>query len=178
MEIRFKKTASGLSERKLDMDSLFTCEFAITKDLYLAWAKENNLYAKRKAVTAMWCVITLLVIGISIWARFPYFLIFALYTLYRAFFRWRILTAAQYKKLSETYGRSDWTRCIYFENEHIRVAEACLSVEYDYPNIEKIEENNGYIKLHFANGTVIRLYADKFTQGTWDECKAFLSGKI
>ena len=160
------------------MDSLFTCEFTLTKDLYLSWSKENNLYKKRKLVTAMWCAITLIIIAAAILAHFLPLLVLTLYTLYRAFFRWRILTAKQYDKLAETYGRSGWSRCVYFENEHIRVAEACLSMEYDYSNIDKIEENGDYIKLYCNNGTVIRLYADKFTQGTWAECREFVRGKI
>lgn len=160
------------------MDNLFSCEFTLTKEKYLSWAKENNLYKKRKIVTAMWCAITLIIIAVAIWVNFLPLLVLTLYTLYRAFFRWRLLTAKQYDELAKGYGGSDWTRCVSFDDEHIYVKEANLSAEYDYSKLERIEENGSYIKLHFANGTVIRLYADKFTQGTWDECKAFLSGKI
>lgn len=158
------------------MDVLFQCTFTVDKKRYLSWARENNAYPIRRALTICWCAIAAALLACALYTRWYVLLWFFLFAVYRAFFRYRLLAVRQYSLLSRQYGTENWTRSISFEEGNIVTAEGSLSINTPYTDVTGIAEKDGYIRLLLKNKNVIRLYSDCFTTGTWEECRDYITG--
>ena len=109
--------------------------------------------------------------------NFMLFLVFGIFALYRGLFRWKVITARQYSALAKQHGAVNWTRKISFGENEIVTEDGNVTVTNPYSEITSIEEKDNYIRLFLNNNTVIRLYSDCFTIGTWDECKKWIQEK-
>lgn len=158
------------------MNVLFQCAFTVDKKKYLSWARENSAYPVNRAFTVCWCVMAAALLLCTLYTEWYVLLWFFLFAVYRAFFRSRLLAVRQYSLLSGQYGTENWTRTISFGENNLVTAEGSLSINTPYDDIAGIEEKDGYIRLLLKNKSVLRLYADCFTIGTWKECRSHISG--
>ena len=154
-------------------------EYKVTWKLYRSWATENMAKGSRLLMLIIWCVFTLacLALGIVFWPEFClFYLVMALFGIYRAFLRVFVVSKAQYRRLAQAYGTQDWVRKIAFEKDGISLTEGNFSYKYAYADIKEVREEGNKIWLYAANKTVLRLYRDAFVEGTdWEECKARIS---
>lgn len=157
-------------------------EYKVTWKLYRSWATENMAKGSRLAMMIVWCVFALacLVLGIVFWPEFRlFYLVMALFGIYRAFLRNFVVSKAQYRRLAQAYGTQDWVRRITFEEDGISLTEGNFSYKYAYADIKEVREKGNKIWLFAANKTVLRLYRDAFVEGTdWGECKARLDEMV
>lgn len=152
--------------------------YQVTAKRFREWGLENALQGIRLGISVAWiflaiCVAVLLVMG---GGQSITYVLFA-FCIYRAFFRWLIVTNTQYRNLCANHKEEDWQRIISFEDEIIKLDDGIISVEYRYSDIDDIKEKGNKIWLYMNNKTVVRLYKDCFTYGTWEMCKAFLEEK-
>ena len=104
--------------------------------------------------------------------------VMALFCVYRASIRQKMLINNQYQMLLKHHQGSDWTRRILFFKDGIQVVDMEVVVYYEYENIVGIEEKGNYIQLIAKNDTIIRLYEDMFVDCSWNECKSYICEKI
>lgn len=142
------------------MNILFECQYVLDKKKYL-----------------FWCVFAALVFAYAVYVKFYAFLVIGIFALYRGLFRWKVITARQYSALAKQHGAVNWTRKISFGENEIVTEDGNVTVTNPYSEITSIEEKDNYIRLFLNNNTVIRLYSDCFTIGTWDECKKWIQEK-
>lgn len=154
-------------------------EYKVTWKLYRSWATENMLKGSRLVMMIIWCVFALacLILGIVFWPEFRlFYLVMALFGIYRAFLRIYVVSRAQYRRMAQAYGMHDWVRRIAFEEDGISLTEGNFSYKYTYADIKEVCEKENKIWLYAANKTVLRLYREAFVEGTnWEECKARIS---
>lgn len=158
------------------MDTLFECEYTLDKKRFLSWGRENNANAPVWGFMVFWCIFAALFFAYAIYTKFYFLLVFCFFSLYRGLFRRRLLTARQYAVLSKRHGTESWTRKVSFSESGIVTSDGNVTVNNLYSELRRIEEKNGYIKLYLKHNTVIRLYSDCFTTGTWDECRKYIAG--
>lgn len=159
------------------MNVLFECKYVLDQKKYLSWGKENHARSLHRFFSVFWCVFAVLVFIYAIYAQFYVLLVFGIFALYRGIFRWKVITARQYSALSKQRGAEDWTRKISFGENDIVIEDGNITITNQYSEITGIEEKGNYIRLLLNNNTVIRLYSDCFTTGTWDECKKWIQKK-
>ncbi len=147
-------------------------EYQITKKLYRQWGFENAIKGTQLAFGVVWVLlaISVLVLDILDGGYFLYHILFV-FCIYRAFFRWLVVTNAQYRVLAKRYRNENWVRSISFEKDKIRIKETTISIEYNYADIVQIKEKENKVWLIASNKTVIRLYKDCFIESTWEDCK-------
>lgn len=161
-------------------------EYCITWNLYKSWITANMFKGKSLFFRIFWCILLVLmivfgIISLNIYdvkAISIYFFLLALLCLYNAFLRHILLAKKTYRKLSETYGKENWTRTILFENDNILLINNNVSIKYKYSDIVGIKENGNEIFVIFNNKSFIRLYKSAFIGCDWNECKKFLQDKI
>lgn len=153
-------------------------EYKITWKVYRSWGLENALKGAQLVLGIVWVLLALFILVLNIieggWF-FYYFM--CLFCIYRAFFRWLVVTNAQYRTLIKRHNGADWLRVIYFEEDKIRLEDGNISVVYSYPDIVELKEKGNKVWLKASNKTVIRLYKDCFVDSTWEECKALVEEK-
>lgn len=108
----------------------------------------------------------------------PLAIFFAFFCIYRAFFRDLLFATKQYNALAQTYKEENWLRNISFQEDMLIVTEGTLILQQPYSDIASIKEKDNKIWLVLKDKKVIRLYKDKFVDGSWEECRSFLEGKI
>lgn len=157
---------------------MITNEFPVTWEVYRSWGLESALKGTRLKFAIIWILDAILMLGLSIWSGGNTILnVLFIYCVYRAFFRWLVMTYFQYRALGEQYGTSSWMRRIYFEEEEIRVEECMITVKYAYSDVAKMEERGNKVWLHMKNKMVVRLYKDCFGDSSWEECRFILEQK-
>lgn len=155
----------------------FQSKYMLTKDMYFKWARESNFKGKRLVFFIIWVILFALSLICFIFERSFFFCICSIYSFYRAFFRWKVLSITQYNNISKTFGNSNWQRVVNFYKDNIEVIDGNIKTNFDYKNIKKIIEKDNYIKIVFNNST-IRLYSDSFTKSNWNSCKKMLLDKM
>ncbi|MBE5878202.1 MAG: YcxB family protein [Lachnospiraceae bacterium] len=152
--------------------------YQVTWKRFREWGLENALQGVRFAMSIFWlllavCVAVLIAIGGG--TTVAYVMLF--FCIYRALFRWLVVSNAQYRNLCANHKGADWERVISFEEDMIHLHDGVVMAEYAYSDVESIKEKGNKIWLNMNNKTVVRLYKDCFTHGTWEMCKAMLTEK-
>lgn len=155
-------------------------EYVVTKKLLRSWVTENMYKGMQLGFNIGWAAFALACLAMLIFAAkgaFDYFIYGALFVIcaYNAYFRIFPVAAAQYRRMSKTYGTDNWTRTIEFGDERITLSEGTISAEYEYSDIVKIGEKDNIIRLTARNRTVLRLYRDAFVGGTWEDCRELIN---
>ena len=132
----------------------------------------SSYMEKISRITIMWLMLAFFMAFMSKEISIAYILL--VFCLYRAFFRWIVITNTQYRNLCKNHKGADWERTIRFADKKIKVEDGIITVDYLFSDIENIKEKGNKIWLYMNNKTVVRLYKDCFTQGNWEMCKAML----
>ena len=98
--------------------------------------------------------------------------------IYKLFFAQYVFACSKYRVLSNTYGVAEWIRTVELTDEDIAVLDHTSVMRLKYCNLKKIIDGDRIVILLFANNITVRLYKDKFIEGTWQECKAMLESKM
>lgn len=149
-------------------------EYQVTWKQYRSWVAENMVKGARLVMMIIWCLLAILCLALAVLAGSVtrrLYVVLAVFSIYRAFFRIFIITRNQYRLLAKSYGGENWTRRIAFEEDDIILTEGNLTVRYDYSDIVGIREKGNKIRLDAADKTVLRLYRDAFVESDWEECK-------
>lgn len=102
------------------------------------------------------------------------FVLLAIYSFYFTFPRHLIFSAVQYSRLARLSGQPNWTCSIAFGDDAIVITQAPTTLTQDYASIQSVSEKSDHLLVRFKNKTVMHLYKDAFSGGTWQECKALL----
>lgn len=146
--------------------------YQVTWKRFREWGFENAFKGARLGITIMWLLVAFFMAFMSKEISIAYILL--VFCLYRAFFRWIVVTNTQYRNLCKNHKGADWERTIRFADKKIKVEDGIITVDYLFSDIENIKEKGNKIWLYMNNKTVVRLYKDCFTQGNWEMCKAML----
>lgn len=150
-------------------------QFVVTEKLFQSWGKESRKKGFYLAFKIVWCTLAAMIFLVCILYGWTFFSVFMLlFCLYRAFLHYYVITRAQYRRLSRTYGTSDWTRTIDFSEDGILVNDGKILVQYTYQDIVGFRENGNKIWLDASNKTVIRLYKDCFVDTDYESWKNWM----
>ncbi len=157
-------------------------EFQITPHLYQTWLWENMRKPPKAYFLIFWAAFSLLIAVICITEHMGFLSIFAVFCVYRAFFRDFLFSKRQYALLARNYGGENWTRTVSFEEHEIVTTEGgdtgAVTHRVPYGEITRIEERDNKVWLFLQSKMVIRLYKDRFVDSTWEECSHFLETKM
>ena len=162
-------------------------EYAVTKDLYMEWFKENQKKGIQLKITIMWLVIlAILVIATIIYivsplsnGPSPWLLLevaFFMYSVYHLFFRRKLQTMGLYDKMAAQLGEN-WTRTIDFYDDVIVVRDGKFEVQYPYSEIASVRDEGHIVYIETETKVVIRLYKDKFSEGDFKLFRRFIESK-
>ncbi len=149
--------------------------FPVTWKRFREWGFENAIKGVRLCISVLWLLLAVFVFTLGKQITITYVLF--LFCIYRALFRWLIITHTQYRQLSVNHKGTDWERKIVFEEDKIIIDDDIVTITYLYSDLKDINEKGNKIWLHMNNKTVVRLYKDCFTTGNWDQCKMILDTK-
>lgn len=161
-------------------------EFIVTKALFTEWGKENERKGARLIFKIFCCVfaVVMIILAVLFFAKLGfvngyamYFLLLAVFCVYRGVFRNRALTLAQYRKNSELFGGENWKRIVEFTDDEIVTVNGNITVKNNYSEITSVRRSGNKIWLDTDKGMVIRLYADSFTQGSFEELERLIEDK-
>ena len=147
--------------------------YPMTWKRFREWGFENAFTGIRLVMTIMWSLIAVYMAFMTKEIVVAYFL-FA-FCIYRAFFRWLVITHAQYKRLCVNHKCYEWERKIYFKEGNIIVDDGLITVQYLFSDIDSVKEKGNKIWLIMNNKTVVRLYKDCFILGDWETCKEMIN---
>ncbi len=167
-------------------------EIRITKKEMMSWAKEYHIYGAVNIIFfSAWVLMGLFgitgLISLSvftakgvefeffIWYAYAFFLLISVYKLFVSRF---IFMANHYKTFSKMYGVTEWLRTVEFADEDIILTDHTSVTKILYGNIKKIKENKNTVMILLNNNSAIRLYKDRFVEGSWEECKEKINSKM
>lgn len=157
-------------------------EYIVTWQLYRTWLWENMRKPLKCVFSVIWAAFTIWSIVMYLSLRFSALLIFVVFGVYRAFFRDLLLAKKRYNLLAQSYGGTNWTRIISFEEDRIvttdEQSKANASYQTYYTEIAQIKEKGNKVWLILKDKMVIRLYKDKFSGASWEECRTYLMEKM
>ena len=58
--------------------------------------------------------------------------------------------------------------------EQIVITEENTKITYLYNDVKEIKEEDNLVTIYFKNEVKLFLFSDKFTKGTWNDCKIYL----
>lgn len=158
---------------------LFENQFQVTEEKYIQWGKEGAFSGKRLCFVIAYTIFAVLFCFFGFFSKEAWFsFLFAVLSVYQGYFRWFIITKRQYRMLSQQFGSSNWKRRILFREDKIQIIDENMSIEFQYGDIQKIQEKGNQIKLMMKNKKAIRLYEDAFINHDWEKCKEFCMKKI
>lgn len=157
-------------------------EYVVTWQLYRTWLWENMRKPLKCVFSVIWVAFAIWSISMYLALRISALLIFVVFGLYRAFFRDLLLARKQYNRLVQSYGGANWTRTISFEEDRIvstdEQGRANTNYQTYYSEIAQIKEKGNKVWLILKDKMVIRLYKDKFSSASWEECRTFITEKM
>lgn len=153
-------------------------EYQVTWERYCSWCVESMLHGVQLVLRIWWIVLVVGFLFIIMLSDAWIHKLMLVYCIYQAFFCKLVQGKAQYKKQAEYYGKEGWKRRIILDEENIGLSEGRLLLTYDYKDITKVRDKNNKIWLYFQDGTVLRMYKDAFTQGSWEECNQLLEKRM
>ena len=162
-------------------------EYIVTKKLMLSWAREYHLRGAANVILfALWCLVG--VLGVALlgmllvkggpWTQWYLSILFVVLTVYKLVFSRFVVLANRYKVLSRTYGVAEWIRSVEFGEDAMHLTDHNSQTTLQYANLQAIREKGNVVLLLMNHNMGVRLYKDAFVQGSWEECRAFLAGKI
>ncbi len=155
-------------------------QYKVTPKLLRQWLTENMYKGIQLALNIGWAVLGIFSIVMMIFASdsvddYIVYGVILLLCVYMGWLRIFLLAAVQYKRMAKVYGEQQWTRTITFSEEGITLCEGTISASYRYEDIMSIREKENKIWLTARNRTVLWLYKDAFTDGSWEECRELLT---
>ena len=102
----------------------------------------------------------------------------AFLSIYKLFFSQYVFACSKYRILADTYGVAEWIRSVELTDEDITMVDHTSVNKLRYDNLKRIIDGDRIVILMFNNNITLRIYKDKFTQGTWQECKEMLEAKM
>ena len=160
-------------------------EFALTKDLYVEWCKE----AQKKSISGkfriFWIALSMImfIMGIALLISDLkekmfgiYFLALGIFCVFRSV-RYDYVYKAQYKQLAEKMGGENWIRTVDFTDDGIITTNGNITVKNMYSEIKGVRTDGNKIYLDMDKNSVIRLYMDSFTQGSYESFRSIIKEK-
>ena len=157
------------------------CEYQVTKQLMRSWVMENRfsgvnlvLFILWTVLLSFWIPVTMLLILIQ--ARMSIILMgifFCVVAIYKIIGQRLLSASVQYKTYAKIYG-ANWTRTIEFMDDCIQITEGSSTHRHPYSVVSKVDEKDNIIWLYCENKSALRLYKDKFVDGTWEECRKLM----
>ena len=169
-------------------------EYKITKDLMMSWKKgfhTNGMASIILFIASCYFLIVCPMYFIEIYYIYGYYFVyiaeylmlmifFALFT-FTSFHRIFIAPSSSYKRLyrsyAEIYGVREWLRTTEFTDDEIVLYEHRNVYRYRYQSVGKIIERGNLVTIFIKGGGGLHLYKDAFVNGSWEECKKFISEK-
>ena len=96
-----------------------------------------------------------------------------LVSVYKLILQRLMISSAQYKMQAKAYGEN-WTRTIEFQEDCILITDGSATFRHPYSFVTKIKEKGNKIWFYCENKAALRLYKDKFVDGTWEECRKLM----
>lgn len=155
-------------------------EYKINKKVMMSWAKEYHINGTSNVILfILWvivgvCSVTTLVLlsfNGGDWIDWYVSALLLLVSVFKLFFQRFAVISHRYKLLSKTYGVSEWTRSVEFNDEEIVLSDHTSVSKYRYENIKWIKEKGNAVLILFHNNLGVRIYKDAFVEGSWDACK-------
>lgn len=146
--------------------------YLVTWKRFREWGFENAFKGIRLVMTIMWSLFAVYLAFMVKEIAIAYFLL--AFCIYRAFFRWLVITRTQYKQLCMNHKGADWERKICLDERNIKVDDGLITVQYEFSDIDNIKEKGNKIWLIMNNKSVVRMYKDCFTLGDWEKCKEMI----
>ncbi len=152
-------------------------EFTVTKELYLEWCRETHKKNKSGKFQIFWLIMSavnfaigvyVLIFGRDYKSNGLYFTALGVFCIYRAL-RYKPMYIAQYKKFAEIMGGENWTRTIDFTDSGIITTNGNVTVRNTYDEITALREDGNKIYLDTDKNSVLRLFKDRFSQGSYEE---------
>lgn len=156
-------------------ENMIQNSYLVTWKRFREWGFENAIKGVRLGISIMWLLLAVFILSFGNQLAIAY--VFFAFCLYRALFRWLVVTNTQYRHLCTNHKGADWERNIFFEETKIILNDGIITVEYLYSDINRIKEKENKVWLYMKNKTVVRLYKDCFTTGNWEMCKTLLDEK-
>lgn len=159
------------------MEVLFENCYTMSKMRLDEWAKRP---IKKNNISFMW-------LGVMVFAFFMLvyyilnknivfsvlFMLLMAFSIYRYFFKAKIVLTKQFKILSSIQGKEEWERVIQFTNS-INVTNGNAKMTYQWSQINEFIDDKDYFILVFKNDVGIRLDKNGFTKGTADSFLDFV----
>lgn len=156
-------------------------QYTVTQKLYRGWALENLKRGFYLTMSLLWVGLGIILLVLAFFLNSPMYSVCAvlafLFCLYQGFFRVILSVNMQYKVMAKQYGTENWQRTVELTENGISLYEGTLSADFPYADIVKVTEKDNLVRIRLNNKTVIRMYKDSFTEGSWEECIEFLSEK-
>jgi len=96
-----------------------------------------------------------------------YFLLIAVFCIYRCFFRGKILLSKHFKILTINQRANEWDRIIQFADD-ITVLDGNTTIDYKWSQIEALIDTKNYLILVLQKGLGIRLDKKGFSIGSYE----------
>lgn len=160
-------------------------EYKITKELMMSWAREYFFRGPIDIILfVLWIIVGAFGVGSLVvlaiigghWLECYISILFILLSVFKLFISRFIVMSNRYKMHARTYGVSEWIRTIEFTEDEIIFTDHTTIIRFPY-DIKKVVEKNNSVVVFFNNNSTIRFYKDSFVEGTWEECKKFISNK-
>ena len=169
-------------------------EYKITKDLMMSWKKgfhTNGMASIILFIFSCYLLIACPLLFIEFYYLYGYHFIYVteylIYMLllvlftFMALYRIFVMPSASYKRLyrsyAEIYGVSERIRTTEFTDDEIVLTDHRNVYRYRYQNVGKIIERGNLVTIFIKGGGGLHLYKDAFVNGSWEECKKFISEK-
>jgi hypothetical protein len=167
-------------------------EYRVTKELMISWWREFHFFGINIFLTALFGVLgadCLILLGSYIITKdfgnvyFYLVAVILLLSVYKIFFSRYFVMKKRYQSFAKIYGVPEWTRVTEFSDNDILLVDCENGVEYSvarikYENVKRIKEKGNAVFLYCGGTSAIRIYKDAFVNCTWEECRAFVEGKI
>ena len=164
-------------------------EYLVTLNLFLSWAFEGKFKGRWLKFFIMWCAFGLFYLGIALGLRalisylgYDYTIIFTLFSIlsafsfYCAFLRDAIRALGEYERSKKRY-KPLWIRSVEFTEENILLTDSEITLTYGYLDVNTVIDTKKAIVLSLIDGTLIRLYKDKFISSDPASCTAYIEAK-
>lgn len=159
-------------------------EYIVTEKMYQSWLTHAGLHGKGLLVCISFCSLAVIcAVMIATHPNDPYSILYAvalIYCLYTAFLKNAVVAKKQYKSIMSLKSDGEWKRTITFNDNAVLVDDGFgdgEAMELLYSKITSAKEKDNAIDIYFGGGGILCLYKDCFTEGSFEQCKAFLSEK-
>lgn len=160
-------------------------EFVVTKDMYIDWCRETLKKGATGKFQIFWAALAVImfVMGIALFiSDLPerkfglYFFALGAFCVFRCF-RYKGLYNSYYKRLSKMMGQENWVRIVDFADDEIITSGGNVTIKNNYSDITGIRIYGSKVCIDMNNSSVVRIYKDSFTQGSYEELLKIIKDK-